>query len=276
MHRVTAVWGVALLVSTALLRAQSVSTAQNPTHTFSTPGSHQVTLQSCTSGGCDTITKTVTVLDPVPAVTSAVLGIATAEAGQLLQVTGSGTGKPPLTYTWRVLLGTSLVREVTGATAWLNTTGLAPGAYVVVLRITNTSGQAESLPKALHLIAPKDLDFYTVNPCRVLDTRTGSPLVSGTPRVVAMTGVCGIPAGARAVVVNLTAVGVTGSGHLAGYPGNYPPIATNAVSFSAGKIRTSSAVLPLATDGSGTLALFAPPTGGTVHAIVDVTGYFAE
>jgi hypothetical protein len=91
-----------------------------------------------------------------------------------------------------------------------------------------------------------------------------------------MTGVCGIPAGARAVVVNLTAVGATGSGHLTAYPGNYPPIATSAVSFSAGKIRASSAVLPLATDGTGTLALFAGLTGGTVHVIVDVSGYFAE
>lgn len=276
MHRATAVWGVALLVSAALLRAQSTSTAQNPAYTFSTFGPHQVTLQVCNPGGCDTITKTVNVLDPRPAVTSASLAVAIAEVGQPVWLTGAGTGQPPLTYNWTLLLGGTLVQQVSGASGWLPTFGLAPGLYAAVLRITNASGLADSLPQVLVVTEPAAVDFYTVTPCRLLDTRTGSPLVSGTAKIVTATGACGIPADARAVVTNITVIGPTAAGSLTAYPGNLPAPNASEVSFRADVIRASSAVLPLASDGTGTLALLASLTGGgTVHLVIDVSGYFA-
>src|SRR5882757_3562225 len=56
------VLSLALLPLAASVQAQSPSTVQNPTVTFSSVGAHQVTLKACNSNGvCDTTTKTVMV-----------------------------------------------------------------------------------------------------------------------------------------------------------------------------------------------------------------------
>ncbi|HWN44889.1 MAG TPA: hypothetical protein VNW71_21880 [Thermoanaerobaculia bacterium] len=277
MARAAAFWGgVLLLGSTALVQAQVTSTLQNPVVTFSTPGAHQVTLTVCNDGGCSTVVKTVTVLDPMPAIVSAVVGAATAEVGQLVSLSGSGNGKPPLVYTWRLLQGATLVRQVSGALGWLDTAGLAPGAYTVLLRLSNGSGLVESLPSALVLFPPTAADFYTVTPCRLLDTRTGPPLQSGVTRLVSVDGACGIPANARALAVNVTAISGTGAGILVLFPGNYPVPGTSTVNFRAGVTLANNAIMPLSTDGTGKLAILATvPGNGAVHAVVDVFGYFA-
>ncbi len=276
MSRVRAALGGALLLASAgLVEAQSVSSEQNPTHTFATPGEYQVTVEVCNWGGCSSIVKTVTVLDPTPSIVSALLGAATVEAGQLVPLSGGGKGQPPLVYTWRVFQGAALVREVSGAAAWLDTTGLAPGAYLVVLRITNASGQAESTALALTLLVPQGEDFYTVTPCRLLDTRLGAPLQSGVTSVLSVSGACGIPAGARALAVNVTAITPTVEGHLVLFPGNYPVPPTSTSNFHAGATVANNMILPLSSDGTGNLAYLASVPGGTVHVAIDVVGYFA-
>ena len=276
MRRAAAVWGGALLLAWAAM-AQTTSTQQNPVHTFATPGTYPVTLRACNWGGCTTVTRTVTVLDPAPAVVSAVLGAATVEVGQLVSLTGSGKGRPPLAYPWRVFQGETLVREVTGAQAWLDTSGLEPGVYTVLLRITNGAGQAESLPGVLTLVPALETDFFTVVPCRLLDTRDSSPLVSGTTRLLPATGSCGIPADARALAANVTVVIGSSTGNLVLFPGNYPAPPTNTVSYKAGAVVANNAILPLSTDGAGNLALLAQMQdyGSSVHVLVDVVGYFA-
>ncbi len=276
MPRVKAALGGALLLASAVLvEAQSVSSVQNPVTTFSTPGEHQVTLEVCNRDACTSITRTVTVLDPMPAILSATIGVATAEVGQLVQLSGSGKGQPPLVYTWRVLQGLPLVREVSGASGWLDTTGLAPGLYSVVLRITNASGQADSALLALNLLAAQGTDFYTVAPCRLLDTRAGAPLASGVPLLVTAAGACGIPANARSVAVNVTTITPSAGGYLALFPGNYPVPPTSTLNFSAGATRANNAILALSSDGTGKLAVLATMPGGAVHVVIDVVGYWA-
>lgn len=275
MPRAAAFWSAVLLLgSAALVQAQSTSNEQNPVRTFSTPGQHQVTLEVCNEGACETIVKTVTVLDPAPVIVSAVVGMATAEVGQLVSLSGSGTGQPPLVYTWRLFQGLTLMREVSGALGWLDTQGLEPGAYTVVLRLSNGSGQVESLPAPLALVPAAAAEFHTVPPCRVLDTRTGSPLQSGVTRQVAATGACEVPAGARALAANVTTVSATHGGSLVVFPGNYPSPGTSTIHFEPGRTLANNGILPLATDGSGNLALLAELQGGTVHVLIDVFGYF--
>jgi PKD repeat protein len=280
MIRAVAVRGVVPLVlwvgmSTSLL-AQGTSTEQNPTATFSTYGPHQVTLTACNMWGCTSITKTVTVLDPRPAVTSAAALLTAVEAGQAVPLSGAATGQPPLAYTWRVYQGASLLKELSGASAFWPTGGMAPGLYTFVLSAANGSGVAESLPQAALVTgAAPPLDFYTVEPCRVLDTRFGSPLGAGAAKLVSLVDVCGIPPGARAVAANVTVPGPAISGSVSLYPGNYPPMATNTISFSAGRTVANNATLPLSTDGAGTVAAFAGIAGGaTVNLVIDVAGYY--
>lgn len=273
MPRAAAFWSAVLLLgSTALVEAQSTTNEQNPVRTFSTIGPHQVTLEVCNLDACETITRTVQVLDPAPAIVSAVVGAATAEVGQLVSLSGSGTGQPPLVYTWRLLQGAVLVREVSGALGWLDTTGLEPGAYTVVLRLSNGTGQVESLPASLTVVPAVATDFYTLTPCRVLDTRSGSPLQSGVTRLVSVVGTCGIPAGTRALAANVTTVSPTNPGSLVVFPGNYPDPGTATAHLVPGRVLANEAVLPLSTDGAGNLALLAQ--GGSVHVLIDVFGYF--
>lgn len=258
------------------LLAQGTSTQQNPIATFTTTGPHDVTLTVCNPRGCNAVTKTVTVLDPRPSVTSALVGVATVEVGQAVPLSGTGKGQPPLTFSWRIFLGTDLVQEVSGASGWWQTGGVAPGVYTPVMRITNASGVAESLPLAVTVVAPKSLDFYTLEPCRVLDTRFGSPLGAGTAKILDLAGLCGIPAGARAVAANVTVPAPATQGSVSLYPGNYPAPATSTISFRTGVTAANSAVLPLSTDGTTTLAALANLGGGTgtVNLVLDVAGYF--
>lgn len=119
-------------------------------------------------------------------------------------------------------------------------------------------------------------DFHTVAPCRAVDTRSGSPLSSGVGRTLALAGLCGIPATAKAVSVNLTALSPTGLGRIVLYPGGTPVPPTSVLNFPAGVNRANNAIVVLAPSGAGTieaLAVFGSGTG-QVHATLDVNGYF--
>lgn len=120
------------------------------------------------------------------------------------------------------------------------------------------------------------LDFYTVAPCRVLDTRTdGGPLVSGQPRSISVAGKCGIPMDAGAVSLNVIAVDPSSGGHITLYPGDAVLPPTTTVSFNSGITRTNNALIALASNGTGNLAGYSSlETGGQVDIVVDVNGYF--
>jgi hypothetical protein len=119
-------------------------------------------------------------------------------------------------------------------------------------------------------------DLYTTTPCRLLDTRDGLALASGVDRVLDVDGsVCGIPATAKAVALNITLIGGAGGGHLTAYPFGLPLPNTSTVNFAAGQTRANSAVVGLGGDGNGWIAFRAAVAGGgEVHLVVDVVGWF--
>ena len=124
-------------------------------------------------------------------------------------------------------------------------------------------------------------DYFSVIPCRLVDTRLpaqGPALASGAARSVTVTGgSCGIPAIARAVTLNVTSVAPTGGGNLKLYPGDGTVPPTSALNFTAGQTRANNGAFSLAGNGNGTLAILATVTGsGTVHVVLDVTGYFVS
>ncbi len=119
--------------------------------------------------------------------------------------------------------------------------------------------------------------FYTLTPCRVLDTRSGgTPLQSNTPALHQVAGLCGVPATATAVAFNVTVVGATAPVSVQVYPGDQAPPATNVVSAAPGySTRAAAAVIPLA-PSTGTVAVlpsFQAP--GQMNLLLDVSGYFA-
>jgi endonuclease I len=121
--------------------------------------------------------------------------------------------------------------------------------------------------------------FYTVTPCRIVDTRDpdgpyGGPiLTSGVSRFFSLPGNCGIPASAESVSVNITVIGATGGGHLTFYPEDQVPPATSTINFPPGLARANNALLRMSKNG----VLGVQPmvvNAGEVHVIIDVSGYF--
>lgn len=122
------------------------------------------------------------------------------------------------------------------------------------------------------------LDFYTLAPCRILDTRQGNfwapPLLSGTPRSLGLAGWCGLQHWYKAVALNVTVLGSAGPGHLVLYPQNGGIPSASTLSFGAGETRSSSVIVKLEDDFGYLGALATVAGGGRVHLIVDVVGYF--
>jgi len=122
-------------------------------------------------------------------------------------------------------------------------------------------------------------DFYTLTPCRLLDTRLaagpyGGPAVpAGGERVVTAAGRCEIPAGAKAVSLNVTAVAPPAAGNLRFFPGDGTPPDASTLNFGAGQTRANNAIVMMASSGSGTFALRNSSTA-SVHVVIDVNGYF--
>jgi hypothetical protein len=126
---------------------------------------------------------------------------------------------------------------------------------------------------AAALVPPPALNFYTVSPCRVVDTReTGGALTCGIERAITMTGgTCGVPADAKAVSINLTATASSANGNLRVYAAGSPAPTTSTLNYTAGLTRANNAVSPL--NASAQMAVLCSPSGST-HVIVDVNGYF--
>ena len=119
--------------------------------------------------------------------------------------------------------------------------------------------------------------FYTLVPCRAFDSRSDAPLQSGMAATIPLAGAspCPIPASAVAVAVNVTVVSPSNPGHLVLWPAGQPVPPTSTINFSRGKVRANNAIVSVGTDGqAGVVANLGG--GGSVHCILDVTGYFEE
>ena len=83
-----------------------------------------------------------------------------------------------------------------------------------------------------------------------------------------------MPAHVTSLSVNQTVTGSTAFGELVLYRGDLPS-APNAssISYHAGVSRANNGILELSQDGSGTFKVYNNSTG-TVHFILDVSGYF--
>lgn len=122
---------------------------------------------------------------------------------------------------------------------------------------------------------PYPTSFYTVPPCRAVDTRQDAALRSGYSVRFELAGKCGIPDSARAVAVNATVVNPTSLGYATLYPGDLSAPATSTINFVAGKTRANHAILELSITGDGSLGLRPfVADNGQVHLILDVSGYF--
>jgi hypothetical protein len=127
---------------------------------------------------------------------------------------------------------------------------------------------------SLFVPPPVPLDYYTITPCRLYDSRaTGGPLLAGEVRVVTTYGTaCGIGYGARSLALNVTVTGATAAGNVRVYPAYSPIPNVSVVNYAAGQTRAGNVVIGLSPGGE--LAIRASQATGSVHVILDVVGYF--
>ncbi|VXB54274.1 putative Thermitase [Arthrobacter sp. 9AX] len=113
--------------------------------------------------------------------------------------------------------------------------------------------------------------FQPIAPTRFLDTRAGYPVRADNSTAIQMTGEHGIPAGASAVVFNLTVAEANSFGFVTAYPmGPAMPNASN-INFSAGQIVPNSVTVPIGSFGK--VILFNRSSAAN-HYVADVSGYF--
>jgi hypothetical protein len=149
------------LVAAMPLLAQATpgtSTSQNPTATFATPGVYAVTLRACNAAGCRDITRNVTVLDPMPKITSLTVP-GRSGADPAVHFTAQTTGKPSLAHRWIITKSTGgLPIELTGSTVDWDARLAGIGNYQVQLEVQNASGTALSNPVAVQIVPHTFLD----------------------------------------------------------------------------------------------------------------------
>ena len=135
--------------------------------------------------------------------------------------------------------------------------------------------------------------FHSLTPCRVVDTRNAGTLVgayfgiltSGVEKVYPVQGNCNVPVGAKAVTVNVTAIGPTNQGRLTVYPSGIATPVVSTINFPPGTTNLANgAIVPLSA-GVACPGGFVPATcdfavmpfvvgTGQVNLVLDVTGYF--
>jgi hypothetical protein len=119
----------------------------------------------------------------------------------------------------------------------------------------------------------RGLGFFALPPCRLYDTRSSGNtiLAAGESRTLDFTGLCGIPAGAKALSLNVTVAGPVANGSLTVLPSDAPLATTTTLWYDATVNRADNAIVPLARDG--TVRVRATTTQQT-HLVIDVNGYF--
>jgi hypothetical protein len=123
--------------------------------------------------------------------------------------------------------------------------------------------------------------LQTLTPCRAIDTRDpfgtygGPALTANSTRTFPLANRCGIPATATAVAVNVTVINGTDAGSLRLFPAGTAPPSAETIYYSAWQLRANNGLIPLA-PGANLAARPAQTSGGSVHMVIDVVGYFQQ
>ena len=176
------------------------------------------------------------------------------------------TGHTPATRTSNLNYETNeniAVQVQTGlGTAGAISLGVNTGSVHVVIDVLGWYGDASDTT---------GVGYAALTPRRVLDTRTnGGALVAGADRTLQLGGVSGVPSGATAVAINLTATGASGNEDVELYPFGVTTARTSTLNIVRGQTIANAAVATLGTGGKIKLRVNA----GQVSVIVDVVGYY--
>ncbi|HYC87569.1 MAG TPA: FG-GAP-like repeat-containing protein [Thermoanaerobaculia bacterium] len=233
-------------------------------------GSHAITVDYAGDANFEPSTAVVTqvVVAPWTLALNASSSVFAGESDHFATVTGSAPAG--VTYTWTVTNGTIVSGQ---GTRRIQYTAGASGEVTLQVAVSSAGTACATALTATAAIVERQAGgsaFYSITPCRLLDTRSGAPLAHAADASTLVAGSCGIPAGAKSVVANVTVVAPAASGWLSLFPSDLPWPGTSTINYRTGKTRANQAIVPLSADGQLTVR----NSGADVHYLIDVTGYF--
>jgi Bacterial Ig-like domain (group 3) len=175
---------------------------------------------------------------------------------------------------------------VSAGAAALPATTFGMGSHSLTAKFIPTDSTAFSPSTSAatpYLVTAQPSTYTTVTPCRVFDTRYGTsgcstpptvakaPIGAGGVLAVKVTDMGGVPADATAVVLNVTAVGATGSTFVSVYPAAPTPPTVSNLNVANGNPVPNLVVVPV---GAGGVVDFFNHSS-TVNLIADVAGYYS-
>lgn len=216
------------------------------------------------------------VTDNVPSDITAVTWSCVATGG----ATCAGSGSGSIDDTANLPVGGALTYTLTGV---VSPSAASPVTNTATVLVPPGLGVGDPYP-ANNNATDRDLlagaDYYTVAPCRIVDTRrspdgplAGPALVAGAARIFSIAGNCGIPLSASAVSVNVTITQATHAGDLRLYPAGAAAPLVSSLNWSPGQTRANSAVVKLSGEG---LSVQCDQATGMAHLILDVNGYYSR
>jgi PKD repeat protein len=249
------------------------------THTYTEGGSYAVRLTLTDDYGLmASASQTISVVGRPPAASFTFFCLM---LGCSFDGSGSAPGSQPIAnYAWQFGDGGT----ASGTAATSSHSYAATGAYTVTLTVTDTSGLTATASQLVQVSAAPltaNENYFSLPPCRLLDTRnSGGPLGDGQSLVGTATGLCGVPATAKALSVVVTALSPTNSGWIGFFPGDqtWVPSPTHyTIRFApATSPRSNDEILRVAANGTVGIGVSFGGTAGQVQVLVDVDGYFSE
>jgi hypothetical protein len=165
--------------------------------------------------------------------------------------------------------GSQLTLSATAAQGWRFSgwTGACIGVSPCTLVMTNNFAVTGVFVQPGH-----GLQFNALAPCRVVDTRQSGPIQGGTAQSFTLPQLgCGIPAGALAYSVNVTAVPRAGRlGFLTIWPSGEAQPSVSTLNSPDGRTKANAAIVPAGSQGAVSVYVT-----NTTDVILDINGYFS-
>ncbi|MGH9441851.1 MAG: hypothetical protein ACRD16_06210 [Thermoanaerobaculia bacterium] len=265
-------WSPSTGLSSATSCSPSASPSSTTTYTLTVTGSN-----GCSSTNAPTAKVTVNTKPATPAITAP----STANPGDT-GLAASVANHAGSAYAWSITNG-----SITGGTGTSQITFTAGADGTLTLQVveTDSNGCSSAVGSANVTVGsvsppppPTATKFYTLTPCRILDTRNpagpygGPSLSAGGTRTFVLAGQCGIPVDAIAVSVNITVVLPSSDGSLKLNPAGVDPSVSTAISFASGRTLANNAMAFLGAGGD--VSVEDDQASGSTNFIIDTNGYF--
>ena len=163
-----------------------------------------------------------------------------------------------------------------------STSTISVGAYPTAIAVditSNTVYAANNVSNSVSVIAGAQgnpLQFMTITPCRLVDTRQptglfgGPAIAGGSSRTFALPrGPCSLPSAAAAYSLNVAVVPRGPLGYLTVWPTGEPQPLVSTLNSPDGRVKANAAIVPAG--AAGAINIFATQT---TDVVVDIDGYF--